>query len=474
MSRIARNQSYLHIYRSLPARQYLKKYSAPHRNAIRTMATASRVQLTTNERPAFSIPQFDAPEKAKAASDLLQENHENFHMFFNKDGFHNHIAHHLLTTYALDASTKDLQHHFDSNQSYQRPQGSFDQATVDQMQDPATFIKFLGDESQYKNFLQLFRNEIESSGWQAVVNKYVFADDEVASKMLPLVFSGFLHPLIHLGFGIEFEQPAIIAEALAQAAIHSGWIAKFFYSAEQAANKNRSKLSKPMVELIDDIRNDKELYAAPRYSDGNKIRDGILARSGERMINYASQYHIKAEELEEKTAEMINAAAYFTGGAQRKRHVVKFDFFYMHCVNSSIFYSSFLKQQWLSDANKVRLLEWKVWNDLAMYASRKSPEIYLDEIRNYKPKQPSDWDRLIERVRSMDDDGHACKLVRALAHGQRVCAPYESKPEFRLKEKDWSQLGHMAVDSCQTDGPQWVRSAGFDEAWKKVPLRSEL
>jgi hypothetical protein len=474
MSRIARTQSYLHIYRSLPARQYLKKYSAPHRNAIRTMATASRVQLTTNERPAFSIPQFDAPEKAKAASDLLQENHEKFHMFFNKDGFHNHIAHHLLTTYALDASTKDLQHHFDSNQSYQRPQGSFDQATVDQMQDPATFIKFLGDESQYKNFLQLFRNEIESSGWQAVVNKYVFADDEVASKMLPLVFSGFLHPLIHLGFGIEFEQPAIIAEALAQAAIHSGWIAKFFYSAEQAANKNRSKLSKPMVELIDDIRNDKELYAAPRYSDGNKIRDGILARSGERMINYASQYHIKAEELEEKTAEMINAAAYFTGGAQRKCHVVKFDFFYMHCVNSSIFYSSFLKQQWLSDANKVRLLEWKVWNDLAMYASRKSPEIYLDEIRNYKPKQPSDWDRLIERVRSMDDDGHACKLVRALAHGQRVCAPYESKPEFRLKEKDWSQLGHMAVDSCQTDGPQWVRSAGFDEAWKKVPLRSEL
>ena len=27
---------------------------------------------------------------------------------------------------------------------------------------------------------------------------------------------GFLHPIIHLGFGIEFNQPAIIAEALAQ------------------------------------------------------------------------------------------------------------------------------------------------------------------------------------------------------------------------------------------------------------------
>jgi len=395
-------------------------------------------------------------------------------MFFNSEGFHNHIAHHLLTTYALDASTKDLQHHFESNESYQRALDSYDEATVAKMQDPAAFIELLGDEKQYKNFLQFFRNEIENSGWQAVVNKFVFSKDEVATKMLPLVFAGFLHPLIHLGFGVEFEQPAIIAEALAQAAIHSDWIEKFFYQAEQAAEDNRSNSSRTMVELIDDIRNDKQLHDAPRWSDGNKIRDGILARAGERMVSYTSQYHVQPGELEEKTAEMINAAAYFTGGAQRKRHAVKFDFFYMHCVNSSIFYSSFLKQQWLSDANKVRLLEWKVWNDLAMYASRKSPEIHLDEIKNYKPTQPSDWNKIIERVRSMEDDGHAAKLVRALAHGQQVCAPYEEKAEFRLKKDDWLQLAHMTIDSVQTGGPEWVRSAGFDEAWEKVPLRSQL
>jgi hypothetical protein len=438
------------------------------------MATASQVILTTHERPAFSLPGFDDLEKAQAASHLLQENHDRFHMFFNNDGFHNHIAHHLLTTYALNASTKDLQHHFQSNESYQRALDSYDQDTVTKMQDSAAFTKFLGDERHYKNFLQFFRIEIEKSGWQAVVNKFILSNDEVASEMLPRVFAGFLHPLIHLGFGVEFEQPAIVAEALAQAAIHSGWIAKFFYQVEEAANKNRSNTSRTTVELIDEIRNDKELYAAPHWSDGNKIRDGILARAGDCMVSYASQYHIKPEELEEKTAEMVNAAAYFTGGAQRKQHAVKFDFFYMHCVNSSIFYSSFLKQQWLSDANKVRLLEWKVWNDLAMYASRKSPEIHLSEIRNYQPKQPSDWDEIIERVRSMEDDGHASKLVRALAHGQQVCAPYEENPEFRLKKNDWLQLAHMTIDSVQTSGPEWVRSAGFDEAWEKVPLRSQL
>lgn len=448
--------------------------STAYKDIRRTMATASQVQLTTNEHPAYFVSRGNAPEQASFASDLLQKNHDSYHIYFNNDGFHNHIAHHLLTTYALAASAEDLQHHFDSNKTYQRPQESYDQKIVTEMRDPTKFTKYLGDEHQYSNYLRFFQEEIDKLGWQATVNRCVFAGDELANKMLPLMFAGFLHPLIHLGFGIEFEQPAIIAEALAQGATHSDWIAKYFHSTEQAANKHRSSSSKSMAELLDEVRNDKELHAAPQFKDGNKIRDGILARAGERMISVASQYHIKPSELEEKTAEMINTAAYFTGAAQRKDRVVKFDFFYMHCLNSSIFFSSFLKQDWLSDANKARLLEWKVWNDLAMYASRKSPELLLDEIKNYKPKQPSDWTGVIERVRRMEDDGHASKMIRALANGQQACAPYEAKLDFRLKGDDWLQLAHMTIHSVEADGPHWVRSTGFDEAWKSVPLRSQL
>ncbi|KAL1588329.1 hypothetical protein WHR41_02789 [Cladosporium halotolerans] len=438
------------------------------------MATASRVQLTTHEEPAFAVLQASTADKAQFASDLLQKNHDNYHIYFNHDGFHNHIAHHLLTTYALAASTKDLQYHFDSNKSYQRPMQPYDQAVVENMSDPAKFTKYLGDEKHYNDFLQFFQNDIDKQGWQATLNKYVFGENDLAHKILPLMFAGFLHPIIHLGFGVEFEQPAIIAEALAQAATHTNWIAKFLWSSEDAVRVNRSKPSKSMVELLDEIRNDKDLYNSVQMKDGNKVRDGVLARAGDRMISYAAQYHVKPSELEEKTAEMINGAAYFTGGAQRKDRDVKFDFFYMHCVNSSIFWPVFLKQSWLSEASKVRLLEWKVWNDLAMYVSRKSPEIHLDEIRNYKPKQPSDWTKVVERVRAHEDDGHASKMVRALAHGQQSCAPYDSKAEFRLKKDDWLQLAHMTIDSVENDGPTWVRSTGFDQAWEKVPLRSQL
>src|SRR3954470_23974897 len=70
----------------------------------RTMATSSKVKLSIAEHPlAFFLPGITV-ESANKASELLQENHEKHHIFFNKSGFHNHIAHHLLTTYALGVS----------------------------------------------------------------------------------------------------------------------------------------------------------------------------------------------------------------------------------------------------------------------------------------------------------------------------------------------------------------------------------
>lgn len=108
------------------------------------------------------------------------------------------------------------------------------------------------------------------------------------------------------------------------------------------------------------------------------------------------------------------------------------------------------------------------------YASRKSPGIRLDIIRSYKPKKPSGWDEIEDRVCRFEDDGHASKLVRALAHGQQICKPYEDRDEFRIKHEDWLQMGHMAIDSVEEPSPNWVRSAGFDEAWEAIPVRAQL
>ncbi len=118
---------------------------------------------------------------------------------------------------------------------------------------------------------------------------------------------GFFHPIIHLGFGIEFEQPAIIAEALAQAAVHERWMGNFLIPAEKASASGTPG-SKSLASLLDEIRADKKLSTAAHWDDGNKVRDGLLVRAPEETIKYTSQYTVGPDQLEEKTAEMINAA----------------------------------------------------------------------------------------------------------------------------------------------------------------------
>jgi len=263
---------------------------------------------------------------------------------------------------------------------------------------------------------------------------------------------------------------------LAQTAIHDSWIGKFLIPAEKAASNTSSNTSKSLVELLDAIHADKSLSTAAHWSDGNKIRDGILARDGDSMINYASQYTISHDQsLEKKTAEMINVASYFTACAQSPPHKVMFDFYYMHCVNASIFFSAFLRQEFLTDKDKRRLLEWKGRIDLAMYASRHSPDLLLNEIEDYKTTSESANKDAFRRVIDLPDDGHASKLVRAFAHGAVVSKPYEQDERFRLKQRHFEKLGDMVVDSVEGTGEEanWVRSAGFEEAWKKIPLRKE-
>jgi Questin oxidase-like len=438
---------------------------------IRKMATASHLELSENDTGVFRGPRINS-ESARTASQLLQENHDKYHIFFNHDSFHNHIAHHILTIYALGATKQEIQKAYDMNKDYQRLQYPVDSGVVQDMSDKATFAKYLGQEKYFSDYEAFFQKEIEANGWQAVLNEHLFSRDEHADALLVRMYAGFLHPIIHLGFGVEFKQPAILAEALAQAAVHDHWIGDLLLPAEKMATEKRS--DKSLFDLIKEIQANEKIINAPHWEDGNKIRDGLLARAPDEMIDLTSQWKVKADELEKKTAEMISAAAYFTGSAQNPPKQVKFDFYFIHCTNSSIFFSSFLKQDWLSTCNKIRLLEWKGRLDLALYASRKSPKLMINEITDYSPKQPGDWEQIFKRVDRHEDDGHAAKFIRALAHGQEACAPFEEKELWPIQGKSWLRLAHMVIDSVEDDGNHWVTSAGFPQAWEGFHDRAKL
>lgn len=156
---------------------------------VRTMATGSRVQLKLGEWPEYYLPGI-TQEQASKTSALLQTNHEQHHIFFNQSGFHNHIAHHLLTVYALAASPSQIQQHYDHNVGYQRPPQPLEQNIVDDMRDPKHFQKYLGNERYYSDYLSFFQAEMAEKGWENVINEYVFAGDERAEAMLVRMFAG--------------------------------------------------------------------------------------------------------------------------------------------------------------------------------------------------------------------------------------------------------------------------------------------
>ncbi len=72
--------------------------------------------------------------------------------------------------------------------------------------------RHLGQRQSYAALLQFFDSEIAAGGWRAIVARY-----------LPTMFSGWVkdafHPIIRLGYGIEFEAPSEIAAGLAYLAI---------------------------------------------------------------------------------------------------------------------------------------------------------------------------------------------------------------------------------------------------------------
>lgn len=118
----------------------------------------------------------------------------------------------------------------------------------------------------------------------------------------------------------------------------------------------------------------------------------------------------------------------------------------MHSVNSSIFFPALLSLPSLSTRSKLRLLEWKGRVDLAMYVSRGSPKLLLEEVTHYQARR--DWKSVFESsIRHPKDDGHVSKLVRAVASGERVCKPFEAggrERGFMIAGDMWLKIGNMS------------------------------
>ncbi|KAK4138648.1 hypothetical protein BT67DRAFT_413207 [Trichocladium antarcticum] len=467
--------------------------SSHFRMASSTSGFPYKMHVTPDNTGLWGIKQTD--EAAEKVSELLQEDLEKHHVFFNQDGFHNHIPHHLLALYGTGASPSSLVKAYTTNASYQRPALAPRTAAPPATATFASLTPHLGNEAYYPDFLRFFQSEIaaaaskpsstttsrstsSSSSYQAVLHKYLLAGDAAAEPLLVRLFAGFLHPLIQLMYGMEWAQAAVVAEALAQAAVHSGDIGGFLNGAEdKAAVAKGGRGMAGIMRLVEEVKADGTVAGAARPGDGNKIRDGVMKRASGEMIALAAGVGVGVEEVEERTAEMFETCVLMAAAAAlvQPTKQPKFDFFLMHHVTSAPFFVTLNAQDWVSPETKARLLEWKIRMDLLQYAARGVPELSLEKLAAYQPRRPElggSLEAIVARLHDFPDDGHAIKLGRAAVICRNVCKKYEDQGRDWVKIKGddmWAKVCHLIVDSVEAPGARWVRSCGFEEAWEDIP-----
>ncbi|RSL39726.1 hypothetical protein CEP53_013855 [Fusarium sp. AF-6] len=436
------------------------------------MATPFKIQILPKDSGLLGLKL--GGEEALKVSELLQRDLEHHHVFFNASGFHDHIVHHVLTLYGTGASTKDMDIAYDANKGYQLKAMKPKQEMVDNLEHGSDWSTYLGKGRNYAAFLRFFQDEIQRIGWQEVLNEYLFKNDDRGRDLKSRLFGGLLHPLIQMLYAVEWEQPMLVASALAQTAVHENKLHGFLTIA--AANAKVDDAPPKMgtiLGLLEDIHSNEKIRNSARWNDSQPMFQGVLGRARDEMAILASSVRVGEDEVEERTAEMVHTAAYMASGAAfHPPHTPKFDFFLMHHVTSTPFFLTLNAKPWISASTKAQLLEYKIRMDLLTYAARGCPTLRGDLLREYTPRDGKLADKmedLLPRIHKIVDDGHTVKLARALILAKRTTEPFEDREWVKIKGDDWLRAMHLLLDANENGGTMWVRGAGFDQAWDGIP-----
>lgn len=76
---------------------------------------------------------------------------------------------------------------------------------------------------------------------------------------------------------------------------------------EEYAQASASRPGRALVDILGDISSNKAIRKALNYEHIDKIAQGILPHAKEDFIRLVSQYRVHPDELEVKTAELLNA-----------------------------------------------------------------------------------------------------------------------------------------------------------------------
>ncbi|KAH8654398.1 hypothetical protein BGZ61DRAFT_373557 [Ilyonectria robusta] len=244
---------------------------------------------------------------AKKLGELLQQNIEKWHIIYM--GFrHNHIVHCLFSAYALGATAEELQVIYDREESYQAARYPVNERDVKAMADKVKFRTYVGQQPHYSSFLLFFQREIERKGVKATLEEHLFAGDDYANEFLTRFYTSIFHPYLHIGYAFEFNQPAIVAEALAMASVHDpAWATflPFYTEAEEAAVLPKLSGEKTLRRIMVEARHNETFQ---KSIDGESLirAYNVVSNAPEESVRAASEYAVSEEQLDNVLDEMID------------------------------------------------------------------------------------------------------------------------------------------------------------------------
>ncbi|PHH63469.1 hypothetical protein CDD81_5848 [Ophiocordyceps australis] len=450
------------------------------------MATP-KVNVSAKQTGLLNMEQ--TPEAAETVSQLLNQDLERHHVFYNDRGFHDHIVHHLLTLYGSGANASALAAAYQANQVVQRRAGQADASLVAALHAdwPATSRAHFGQGEHYASFLRFFQDAIAQRGAQAVAQDVLFAElpNPPRRGMVARLYSGLVHPLLQLLYGLEWEQPAIVAAALAQTAVHPSDVGDLMVGVDEYSRDKQADAAS-VEDLCHEVhRRGGPLAQAASFNDMGFEYIERMGRHG--LVALLARIRVDpSHDLDQDTARLVHSAAYLVAAAAwHPPHKPTFDFFLMqvapsfHLLTSSLF---FLSLPPLSPAARARLIEWHLRLQVFEYIAHGCPALRLDHVLR-------DWSapagmaaatprHLLPRLLLTADDGHVVKVARALVVACDLSRKWQGCSWIRIAGHDaWVKLMQILLTSVDgrgddwlRQGKQWVRGAGFEEAWEEMPI----
>ena len=364
--------------------------------------------------------------------------------------------------------------------------------------------------------MDFFASELGKKGFARTFGEYIFApsanypagprpEKNGDPEMLARFISGFLHPLIHTGYGAEFGLLGLSAEGnycffvcimlsylregLAMTAVHSpqghGLLSPSYFDSPMKPGNLHALSVLALVAKDERFEHIKRMEETDLWA--------FVTSFGETLRAYAEMWAFDVADKEDvaKAVEelaWLNAIIYGVGGMSGRgdnEKAFNADFFLMHLVTSSIFLPSLLTSLYQNSRAQALLLRSYFATSLALYVGRGRPNIDIAKFysdtslflpssgrdvvpgpqpspskhtlpnrKSAEARTPNPWLSVVQTT-LVHPNEHLCKAQRSLAHFSSL---------YGLRGQGWfaslrGQQTNQSMDDTLVEDAE--RSLGF-------------